>query len=343
MTTVQSSNSLRPLAPIIGNSFLRQGSQGAQVRDLQSALKALGFDPGVIDGIFGAQTGVAVRDFQGAHNLDADGVVGARTQATLNARLEALAQKAGQIDTRTTWKGAGQQAYLNFGHRLVDDQYVRAKADGRLVWRDSNTLVNPHQRAAMGSRQREHFLSQVPANQREKALEALNGGNASASKAPVPAEPKPSPTQVPSSSSSAGQQMKNLLAEARRNSVGKRPDGWCYMHVWNFIARSGYGNMPGQGIPDSHAAYAKQFSYYADANLSRLGLRKLKLDNPYKAPPGAIVVVRPGTPGTAHPVAGDIAVTDGNGRIFNGGEMGYGGEHHFRPGNNYVLGIYVPA
>lgn len=141
----------------------------------------------------------------------------------------------------------------------------------------------------------------------------------------------------------ARRDMANLLAEARAGSAGRRPDGYCYMHVWRFIERAGYGHMPSQGIPDSHATYAKQFASYADAHLQSLGLRKLALDNPYDAPAGAIVVVRPGTPGTAHPTAGDIAVADGQGRFFNGGEMGYGGRASFPPGNRHVLGIYVPA
>lgn len=343
MTSVQFQNTLQPITPLGNTGLMRFGSQGDHVKDLQNGLKALGFDPGLVDGIFGAETGSAVREFQGANNLTADGIVGPRTQATLNARLEALAKEASTIDTHSTWEGVGSQVYLNFGHRMVDDHYVAAVPDGRLVWKDSNTLVNPHQWAAMGTRQREHFLSQVPPALKSNALAALAGGDPNSIKTRVPEEPKMAPNQAPSNGSSSGQQMKRLLDEARRNSVGKRPDGWCYMHVWNYISRTGYGNMPGEGIPDSHAAYAKQFSYYADANLNRLGLRKLNIDNPYKAPAGSIVVVRPGTPGTAHPVAGDIAIADGHGRFFNGGEMGYGGSHHFRPGNNYVLGVYVPA
>ena len=66
-------------------------------------------------------------------------------------------------------------------------------------------------------------------------------------------------------------------------------------------------------------------------------------NNPYKAPTGSIVVVRAGTPGTAHPTAGDIAVVGGGDYFWNGGEMSYGGSSNFPPSNNYVLGIYVPT
>ena len=55
-----------------------------------------------------------------------------------------------------------------------------------------------------------------------------------------------------------------------------------------------------------------------DGNAARLGLSNLKLDNPYNAPAGALVVVRAGTPGTANPTAGDIAVASGSGDFYNG-------------------------
>ena len=54
-------------------------------------------------------------------------------------------------------------------------------------------------------------------------------------------------------------------------------------------------------------------------------------------------MVRAGTPGTANPVAGDIAVIGDYDFFWNGGEMGYGGSQNFPPGNDYVLGIYEPT
>jgi len=55
---------------------LRKGSTDPAVRDLQAALKALGQDPGPIDGTFGAQTETAVKKFQQQRGIPVDGIVG---------------------------------------------------------------------------------------------------------------------------------------------------------------------------------------------------------------------------------------------------------------------------
>ncbi len=66
---------------------LGMGNEGANVTQLQRALVVVGLDPGARDGIFGRKTQRAVIAFQKQHNLVADGVVGAKTAAALNAAL----------------------------------------------------------------------------------------------------------------------------------------------------------------------------------------------------------------------------------------------------------------
>jgi hypothetical protein len=58
-------------------------TRGDLVRKIQRALSAAGFHPGKVDGVFGPQTAHAVREFQSAHNLVADGEVGAITLEAL--------------------------------------------------------------------------------------------------------------------------------------------------------------------------------------------------------------------------------------------------------------------
>jgi len=57
--------------------------RGEDVRAVQKALKAAGYDPGAIDGVFGLKTLAAVLAFQAARGLTADGIVGAKTAKAL--------------------------------------------------------------------------------------------------------------------------------------------------------------------------------------------------------------------------------------------------------------------
>ncbi|MFB8788825.1 MAG: peptidoglycan-binding domain-containing protein [Potamolinea sp.] len=57
-------------------AVLRIGSTGTEVEKAQEQLKALGFDPGTIDGIFGANTETAVIAFQQAKGISPDGEIG---------------------------------------------------------------------------------------------------------------------------------------------------------------------------------------------------------------------------------------------------------------------------
>lgn len=58
-------------------------------KEIQRALKHAGFYEGPIDGKIGPQTREAIRQFQQANELTADGVVGKRTWDKLSAHLEA--------------------------------------------------------------------------------------------------------------------------------------------------------------------------------------------------------------------------------------------------------------
>jgi peptidoglycan hydrolase-like protein with peptidoglycan-binding domain len=70
--------------PLVGGArLLRLGVYGADVRVLQTSLRDLGYDVMGIDGQFGPRTDAAVRRFQGAFGLNADGVVGRTTKTAI--------------------------------------------------------------------------------------------------------------------------------------------------------------------------------------------------------------------------------------------------------------------
>ncbi|WEG16719.1 peptidoglycan-binding protein [Alkalihalophilus pseudofirmus] len=81
-----------PTQAVSSQPTLRLNNQGDAVSSLQQKLKDLGYYTTSITGTFGPQTDSAVRDFQRAHNLAADGIVGANTYRALeNARPKAQA------------------------------------------------------------------------------------------------------------------------------------------------------------------------------------------------------------------------------------------------------------
>ena len=65
---------------------LRRGAKGAEVRQVQEALVALGYST-TIDGKFGPDTAQAVKSFQASSGLTDDGVVGPATLLALSAAI----------------------------------------------------------------------------------------------------------------------------------------------------------------------------------------------------------------------------------------------------------------
>ena len=74
----------------LGNRLLKRGSEGADVKQLQQYLIQLGYDLGKwgADGEFGGATELAVKAFQKAKGLDADGQYGKKTHEALLQALE---------------------------------------------------------------------------------------------------------------------------------------------------------------------------------------------------------------------------------------------------------------
>ncbi len=67
---------------------LQRGDRGIDVRRLQEQLSDRGFNPGLIDGVYGTQTENAVRQFQLENDLFADGMAGSATLTALGLNID---------------------------------------------------------------------------------------------------------------------------------------------------------------------------------------------------------------------------------------------------------------
>jgi N-acetylmuramoyl-L-alanine amidase len=99
--------------------------RGDDVAELQERLAALGFDPGRVDGIYGAATRTAVAAFQRDAGLGADGVVGPSTLAELR-RLAARHPRATLVNE------VKERSDLRRGQGTLDDMVVALGQSGGL-------------------------------------------------------------------------------------------------------------------------------------------------------------------------------------------------------------------
>jgi peptidoglycan hydrolase-like protein with peptidoglycan-binding domain len=110
-------------------AVLKEGSTGANVRELQTNLTALKYYTGGIDGNFGSKTKDAVIKFQQSHAVKVDGIVGYETQAPILREV--------WISKQPTLKEGSQgqevrnlQDLLNGTGELPKGQFGTIKVDG---------------------------------------------------------------------------------------------------------------------------------------------------------------------------------------------------------------------
>ena len=120
---------------------LRRNDSGTDVAQLQEALIKLGYLSGKADGNYGSDTADAVREFQKANGLSADGTAGEATQKVLyggSAKAKAKAKATATPAPKTTEapksdalkvgsKGSDVKALQN---KLIELGYLSGRADG---------------------------------------------------------------------------------------------------------------------------------------------------------------------------------------------------------------------
>ena len=129
------------------SSALRNGSEGNSVRTVQRRLRELGYLSGSADGVFGDATEAAVKAFQAANGLRADGVVGSATLEMLNssrakaASTQSLAKATSKPTPKSyTPSEPENYRYLQLGvsggdvrrlqNRLIELGYLQQSATG---------------------------------------------------------------------------------------------------------------------------------------------------------------------------------------------------------------------
>ncbi len=74
--------------PVEDVSKVKEVKERPSIKQIQLALKNAGYYQGTVDGKMGKNTRQAIRDFQKANNLSADGKVGKKTWDALKTHLE---------------------------------------------------------------------------------------------------------------------------------------------------------------------------------------------------------------------------------------------------------------
>ncbi len=111
--------------------LLKEGSRGDAVKALQEKLIRLGYLTGKADGFYGADTKAAVRAFQRANHLSADGQAGAKTLAAIDSAIATLtpAETPAPADTLLK-KGDRGDAVTVLQQNLIQLGYLTGEADG---------------------------------------------------------------------------------------------------------------------------------------------------------------------------------------------------------------------
>lgn len=138
------------------SGVLKAGADGTEVKEVQQRLKDLKYYTGSVDGKYGAGTTNAVKDFQEANGLKADGVVGEKTKEALfsyyavaKSASSSSSSSGGSSTPKPTAKATATpkptatpktDKYLRVGSsgsdvkqlqtRLIELGYLTGKADG---------------------------------------------------------------------------------------------------------------------------------------------------------------------------------------------------------------------
>ncbi len=127
--------------PSTDTSVLKAGSSGLAVRQLQDQLKSLGYYKGSSDGSYGAATTQAVKDFQSANNLTADGIAGTKTQDALFSKYAVAKSDSTSGTSSSTSSSSSTSTSTNTYTNGKTNIYLRMGSTGDQVKILQNRLI----------------------------------------------------------------------------------------------------------------------------------------------------------------------------------------------------------
>lgn len=136
---------------------LKQGDRNDYVKTLQSWLYKAGFNPGRIDGIYGANTEKAVKEFQKKVGITADGIAGKQTYNALQHYLKAQTT-ASKSNSSSNDEWAGQTLQEGSRGEAVKDLQIKLQKLGYNVGAIDG-IYGKQTAAAVRSFQKAHRLT----------------------------------------------------------------------------------------------------------------------------------------------------------------------------------------
>lgn len=100
---------------------IKRGSTGDAVKGLQNALRALSYNVGSIDGVFGNGTETALKEFQRQNGLSDDGIAGPHTWAALHIHLVASGETLSRIAEEELGEANRWPEVFDLNRELVAD------------------------------------------------------------------------------------------------------------------------------------------------------------------------------------------------------------------------------
>lgn len=165
-------------------SGLKKGSRGSEVKELQQALKNKGYNVGVVDGIFGTKTDIALKSYQKSLGVTADGILGSwvkgvlfeQTAKSSNKKIITITAGHNNKDPGAV-NGKRTEAIIVTEMRNIVAELLRDK--GYTVRTDGNGSVNNSLTEAVklikGSDLAVEFHLNAAANKSAGGVEALAG------------------------------------------------------------------------------------------------------------------------------------------------------------------------